>query len=99
MNDIDLTGLNTADVLAALYNASQPLGLGFLNPASNRPLTSAQAQQILDDNPHRYFDYLNGRVMKVDLNGDHLDPWLYDRDNGTGAAARAIAALRTQYAA
>lgn len=37
-----------------------------------------------------YFDYLQGRVMKVDLAGDELDPRLYDRDNGEGAARRAI---------
>jgi len=41
-----------------------------------------------------YFDYLSGRVMKVDLSSDELDPWLYDRDNGQGAAARMINALR-----
>jgi hypothetical protein len=28
--------------------------------------------------------------MKVDLSKDAFDPWLYDRDNGQGAAARAL---------
>lgn len=36
------------------------------------------------------FDYLNGRVMKVSLSGDEFDPWGYDRDNGQGAAERAL---------
>lgn len=44
-----------------------------------------------------YFDYLRGRVMKVtiDRDGGPLDPRLYDRDNGQGAAARALDAART----
>lgn len=42
-----------------------------------------------------YFDYLKGRVMKVDLsNDDCFEEWLYDRDNGNGAAQRAINQLR-----
>ncbi|MFH1367054.1 MAG: hypothetical protein ABIH38_03650 [Patescibacteria group bacterium] len=40
------------------------------------------------------FDYLNGRVMKVDLSGDEFDPWGYDRDNGDGEAERVINELR-----
>lgn len=29
-------------------------------------------------------DHLCGRVMKVDLRGDYVDPSWYDRDNGEG---------------
>jgi hypothetical protein len=32
--------------------------------------------------------------MKVDLSGDDLDPRLYDRDNGEGAAVNAIKNLK-----
>jgi hypothetical protein len=28
--------------------------------------------------------------MKIDLTGDSFDPFLYDRDNGEGAAERAL---------
>lgn len=85
---IDLTGKDKAKVLANLYNASRPLGLGFLQ-ASDAQMTRDEAQQLLESGDG-YFDYLKGRVMKVDLSGDSLDPWLYDRDNGQGAALRAI---------
>jgi hypothetical protein len=86
---IDISKLNKAEVLAVLYNASRPLGMGFLqyNPA---PMTKEQAEELLKDGT--YFDYLKGRVMKVDIQ-DQLDPWGYDRYNGTGAAASAIEAL------
>lgn len=86
---IDLTGKNKAEVLAKLYNASRPLGMGFLH-ATPEPMKIDEAQKLLDDG-HTYFDYLKGRVMKIDLSGDQLDPRLYDRDNGPGAAAAALA--------
>ncbi len=87
---IPLAGLNKADVLAALYNASKPQGMGFMhyNP---KPMTRGEAEALLEQTT--YFDYLQGRVMKVDLSGDALDPRLYDRDNGQGAAQKAIEAF------
>lgn len=88
---IQLTGLNKADVLAALYNASKPLGMGSLH-YDPKPMDRAEAEGLL--NQGSYFDYLKGRVMKVDLSGDTLDPWLYDRDNGEGAAQRAISRIK-----
>lgn len=96
MNEkIVISDLNKADVLAALYNASRPLGLGFLHYTPN-DMTRDEAQYEMRGNPSLYFDYLNGRVMKVDLSKDSFDPWLYDRDNGQGAAAKAIDALRSK---
>ena len=89
---IDISGLNKADVLAALYNGARPQGLGFLHydPA---PMTTEEAQVHLDNQPFGYFDYLIGRVMKVDLSKDVLDTYLYDRDNGRGAAMEALKPL------
>ena len=87
---IDITGIDKAKLLVALYNASKQQGLGFL--AGHQPLTEDEAREMLEKTT--YFDYLHGRVMKVDLEGDELNPWLYDRDNGEGAAQRAIDTLR-----
>lgn len=91
---IDITGLDKAAVLAALYNRAQVQGLGFLQ-AKSGDMTTEEAQAILNDDDNRYFDYLYGRVMKVDLKGDEFNPWLYDRDNGEGAAARALEGLKS----
>lgn len=88
---IDLTGLDKAVVLAALYNASRPQGMGFLH-YDPTPMTTEEAHNLLEGST--YFDYLKGRVMKIDLSGNTLAPGLYDRDNGDGAAVRAIASLR-----
>lgn len=85
---IDLANKNKAEVLARLYNASQPLGMGILHYEQN-DMTVEEAQELLDSG-QTYFDYLKGRVMKIDLSKDKLNPALYDRDNGPGAAERAI---------
>ena len=84
---IDLTGMDKADVLARLYNASSPQGMGWLH-AKAEPMGIDKARSLLERGA--YFDYLHGRVMKVNLAGDQLNPALYDRDNGQGAALKAI---------
>lgn len=84
---IDISGLDKADVLAALYNGSRPQGLGVLH-FDPQPMTVKEARSLVETGT--YFDYLKGRVLKVDISGDALDPRLYDRDLGEGAAERAL---------
>lgn len=88
---------NKALALAALFNSSKQQGLGLFDPRgdeSNRlvSMTEAQAQELLDAG-QTYFDYLYGRVMKVDLSTNEFRPGAYDRDNGQGAALRAVDGL------
>ena len=85
---INTQGLDQRAVLAALYNASKPLGLGVLH-FTPEDMTLDEAGKLLEH--YNYFDYLKGRVMKVDLsNYSEFDEQGYDRDNGEGAAQRAI---------
>jgi hypothetical protein len=54
-------------------------------------MSTAEAQTILDSRKgNLYFDYLNGRMIKVNLGQDNLDLRLYDRDNGPGAGMMVI---------
>lgn len=92
MSEIDISGLNKAEVLAALYNASHPQGMGFVQYDPN-PMTLDEAQEILTH--QTYFDYLKGRVMKISLEGDILSTGGYDYDNGPGAAQAAIDAIKS----
>lgn len=92
MDKISIKGLSKAKLLAGLYNKSRPLGMGFMHFTPG-DMTETQAQELIDDNPEGYFDYVQGRVMKVRLEGDEFDPERYDRDNGNGAAAAVIATL------
>lgn len=96
MSEIDISKLDKAEVLAALFNASRPLGMGFFQPHA-ASMTREEAAHLLSEND--YFDYVRGRVMKVDLSGDTLRTALYDRDNGRGAAADALAPLLSKLAA
>ena len=89
--EIDISGLDKAEVLMALYDRALVQGLGILD-ARPGGLPKDEAEALLRSSPH--FDYLHGRVMKVSLIGDSFDPGLYDRDNGQGAAARALEHLR-----
>lgn len=93
---ISIKDMNKAEVLAKLYNASKPLGMGILH-FTPEVMTLAEAQAHIDSGPRGifnanplYFDYLKGRVMKVNLSGDEFNPALYDRYHGRGAAALAI---------
>ena len=89
---IDTKGLSRGAVCAALYNASKPQGLGMLH-FDPKPMTELEAELVLATSA--YVDYLKGRVMKVDFSDDKgFDERLYDRDNGHGAAQRAIDAAR-----
>lgn len=89
-NTVDVTGLTPADVLAALYNAARPQGLGFMQ-YDPKPMERAEAAELLSK--FTRFDYLKGRVMKIVIENP-LSVWGYDRDNGPGAAQAAIDALR-----
>ena len=88
METIDISGLDKAEVLAELYNRAQTQGLGPLH-FDPENMTKEQAAAILDSGS-TYFDYLKGRVLKVDLSKEEFNPALYDRDNGENAAARVI---------
>lgn len=90
---IDITGLDKAAVLKALYDNSKPQGLGFLHYVSG-DMSIEEARSITEQPFGCNQDYLKGRVLKIDISDHEFDPRLYDRDNGDGAAARAIKELR-----
>lgn len=88
---VSIEGLDKAKVLAALYNGARAQGMGFMqyDPA---PMNEEEALKLLVRQTK--FEYLKGRVMKVDLSGDMVESWLYDRDNGQGAMEKIITVLR-----
>ena len=89
---INIEGLNKAEVLAGLYNNSKIQGMGFLQ-AKDEIMSKDEALELLKE--RTYFDYLYGKVMKVDLFSDkEFNEWGYDRDNGQGSSKRVIDSLR-----
>jgi len=107
MAKIDISNLDKAELLAALYNNASPLGMGMLHFDPNQ-MTKEDAETIImegDDLAHMfpgasrrnyYFDYVKGRPLKIDISGDTMETALYDRDQGTGAGARVVAELRNK---
>lgn len=87
---MDISKYAKADVLRVLYNNARVMGMGYL-PFRPGDLTKEEAEKLLEENT--YFDYLYGRVMKVDLSSDKIKTALYNRDNGKDAAEKAIATL------
>lgn len=89
---IDIKGLDKAEVLKALYDNSHVQGLGFLQAVPDGTVTVEHCRELLKEST--YFDYLYGKVLKVDLSKDEFEEWLYDRDCGPGAAQRAIDSIK-----
>jgi hypothetical protein len=89
---MNIKGLDKAEVLAALFNASRQQGMGVLDSRGWDDITAEQAREILKKT--LYFDYLYGRVMKIHLGGDEIDTWGFNRDNGQGSAERAVDSIR-----
>ena len=93
--EINIKGLDKAHVLKALWDASHAQGLSILGLlACGNTFTLDMAEEEIKDNPSMNFDYVYGKVIKCDISGDTFDGWLFDRDCGPGAAARAIDNLR-----
>lgn len=105
MANVNIAGLDKAEVLLTLWKSSRMQGMSFLGFLSSGELTLEQAKHEIECRRHKsfdgknsiYFDYLNGKVMKVDLGQDEFDSRLYDRDNGEGAAQQAIDNLRSAH--
>ena len=91
---VDIKGLDKARVLKALYEHSHVQGSGFLQAVPDGVVTVEHCEMLLGS--QTYFDYLHGRVMKVDLSGAEFDERLYDRDCGEGAAQRAVDSVRAE---
>ncbi len=92
--NIVIKGLDKAALLAGLFNRSKALGNGFFNPKAHSDMTYDEAKKIISERRNLDFEYLQGRVMKIDMNGDTLNARLYDRDNGAGAAYVVIENLK-----
>lgn len=92
---IDITGLDKAQVLLALWKGSHCQGMSFLGMLNEGGgLTLEKAQEMVNGRNQLYFDYVAGHVIKCDITNDQFDERLYDRDCGEGRAAEVISALR-----
>lgn len=85
-------------LVALIARVSEPAN-GLLERAQKAETNDEVLDLIVEcseifSKPVLRFDYLFGRVMKVNLSGDWFDEQFYDRDNGHGVAARAVERVR-----
>jgi hypothetical protein len=105
---LDISGVDRAALLAALFNNTAAIGNGQLHPRAKATMTQQDALQLLKDWPGNagpsgdiWFDYLWGRPIKVGFIGERLmRPDLYDRDapGGAGTCERLVEELRKKAA-
>lgn len=95
--EVDISGLDKAEVLLALYHGTRAVGMGVLHDNSNFSIDDAK--NVVADSTRMYFDYVSGRPLKVNLSNSTFDPALYDRDAGPGTAAKVIECLREKVSA
>ena len=102
MTTIDITGLDLAEVVHALYHGTTGLGMGRMQAVPSFTLDDARqvVKAISSDSPpwgsKFYIDYLHGRPLKVRLGEEsgQLDLATYDRDAGQGCGQQVIDAIR-----
>lgn len=99
---VNITGLNKAKVLKALWDHSKVQGLSYIGSLllSDQGFTINEATKYIrqrTEGHHRLnFNYVCGHVIQCDITDDEIDPWLYDQANGEGAAQAAIDELRKE---
>ena len=86
---MDISNLSKPKILAALFNRAKPLGYGLIHYNPNHIMDEKEAEDLLSK--RTFFDYLEGRLMKVELGGNELKTSSYNLDNGPNAAEDAIA--------
>lgn len=97
-NELDITGIDRAELLAALFNGTSPLGMGAFRPSAHEPMTVEQAREVVQaygGAKNLHFDYVRGRSIKVWFLGNTLSRVdLYDRDAGIGKCSEIVQQLR-----
>lgn len=96
-HQIDITGIDRAELLTALHNGTKSIGLGVLHDRGD--ITVEQVQSDIDDNNGSFnFDYYRGRPIKVFVRRSEpnilcrID--LYDRDSAPGRCKAIVESLR-----
>ncbi|KAJ7764081.1 hypothetical protein B0H14DRAFT_2539842 [Mycena olivaceomarginata] len=86
---IDIRGIDKVALTKAQWERSS-YATATVQFGTNLPWNSSEMNQITNFR----FDYLFGKVMKVDLNGDEAEPSGYDGDVGAGEFANVVGTFR-----
>lgn len=102
---IDIRGLDKRELLLALWDNAKGKYLSeekFIGSvilptiAESHPTEKEINGALVSIANGNRIDYFCGRCLKVDLSGEVLKTFLYDRDHGTGTGQRVISELRAK---
>lgn len=93
---IDITGLDKAEVLVALFNVAKPSEVELAFPLDNK-LSLKEAKKIIHQNLKQWggdrIDYIKGREIKVNLFRNEINVAIYNGRNGKNLAQTALQPL------
>jgi len=91
---VDIAGLDKAKLLIKLWMNSKNASF-FANTRTPPPLppTLEDAKTELERSSN--VDYFCGRAIKTDFGSNQIDPFGYDRDNGTNCFAKIVENMRS----
>lgn len=85
MQKVDITDIDKVELLYGLWlNARVPCSL----PHPEFNYTDAA------DTVKKFINYYHGRSIKCDISKNVVDPWIYNRDYGTGAFEKIVDHIR-----
>jgi len=78
---INIKGINRDELLRSLWNRSTPSHFFDLTQSPDFDIEKSKKET----HKNGYIDYCCGRLIKVNLSHDIIDPYEYDQHNGNGA--------------
>lgn len=96
---VDISGIDKALLLKALYEASKPVGFGDFDENRGKIMTKEDAQKLINEfpnyvYPHLSFDYVYGVYIKCCLSKDMMLTSQYNKINGKNAAENVVAQVK-----
>ncbi len=74
---IDVTNVDMVEFVKAVYDLSQPQGMGFLH-FTPTPLTDAEAKGIIQKDGTVNMDYIKGRSCKMSVRLENGKKYIWD---------------------
>ena len=97
---INIKGVDKVKLLAALFNAAGPEGPTRMTYKPRHVMSKHEAHEWLERHyemaatPHIY--YIEGRRINLDISGDKVDPYAWDKRHGWGAFSKIVNSLPPQ---
>lgn len=89
---VDIHGLNKVILLRALWENSCPARFFYTSGLEAPQFDEKKAEVAVTG----FVDYFGGRCIKLHIENDLIDPWLYDRDFGEGSVERIVNEIRSK---